>query len=94
MITNIDARRIEYQSNIKLFFWDYNNLIKAKLKWIMKTNSKSIKYWVMRLINNNNNNNKPKTLQLKEKKLKDDFKKIIICIVIKPDLTQINFEIS
>jgi hypothetical protein len=51
----------------------------------------------MRLIknnNNNNNNNKPKTIQLKEKKLKDDFKKIIICIVIKPDLTQINFEIS
>jgi len=36
MIINIDARRIEHQSNIKSFFWDYNNLIKANLNGLWK----------------------------------------------------------
>jgi hypothetical protein len=30
MITKINARKIKYQPNIRIFVWDYDNLIKKK----------------------------------------------------------------
>jgi len=45
MITKIDARKIKYQLNIKIFIWDWDNLIKSNLKQIMNTN-----YWRIKLI--------------------------------------------
>jgi hypothetical protein len=32
MITKVDIRKIKYQPNIKIFVWDYNNIIESKLK--------------------------------------------------------------
>jgi len=49
MITKIDTCKIEYQSNIKIFVWDYDNIIGSKPKQVIKTNSKSIKCWRMKL---------------------------------------------
>jgi hypothetical protein len=43
IISKIDSRKIEYQSNSKIFVWDYDNFIENKLKQIIKNNSKSTK---------------------------------------------------
>jgi hypothetical protein len=32
MITKINARKIKYQLNIKIFVWDYDNLTKKQIK--------------------------------------------------------------
>jgi len=45
MITKINARKIKHQLNIKIFIWDWDNLIKSNLKQIMNTN-----YWRIKLI--------------------------------------------
>jgi len=42
MITKINAHKIKHQPNTKTFVWDYNNLIKFKIKQIIKVSSKSI----------------------------------------------------
>jgi len=49
LIIKIKAYKIKLQPNIMIFIWDWNNLKKNKLKYIMKNNSKSIKYWMMKL---------------------------------------------
>jgi hypothetical protein len=40
MIAKIDDCEIKHQSNIEMFFLHHNNLIKGKMKPIMKLNSK------------------------------------------------------
>jgi hypothetical protein len=43
MITKIDTRKIEHQSNIKIFVWKYDNLIENKNKlWILIQNQSHI----------------------------------------------------
>jgi hypothetical protein len=43
----MDTCKIEHQSNTMTFVWDCDNLIKSKLKQIMKTNSKWTNYkWI------------------------------------------------
>jgi hypothetical protein len=42
MITKIDNRKIECQTNTDTFFLDYDNLIENKMKQIMKFNSQSL----------------------------------------------------
>jgi hypothetical protein len=44
ILTKIDAWKIEYELNVGMFVWDYDDLITNKLKQIMNANSKSIKY--------------------------------------------------
>jgi hypothetical protein len=39
MITKINDSEIKHQPNTKMFFLDYNNLIKGKMKPIIKLNS-------------------------------------------------------
>lgn len=85
MTTKIDAHRIEYQLNVRMFVWDCNILIKSKLKQIKKINSKSTKYLRMKLIIIIIK----KGIQPKGKKWKMEFffKRELICIVIKLDPT-------
>jgi hypothetical protein len=42
MITKIDNRKIERQTNTDTFFLDYDNLIENKTKQIMKFNFQSL----------------------------------------------------
>jgi len=49
MIKKIDICKIEHQSKYWIFIWGCDDLMENKPKQIMKTNSKSIKYWRMKL---------------------------------------------
>jgi len=60
MITKIDARKIKHQLNIKMFIWDWDNLIESNLKQIINTN-----YWRIKLIK------KVKKNSIEEKKMKN-----------------------
>jgi hypothetical protein len=50
MITKIAFHGIEHQPNIIIFVWDCYNLVESKPRQIMKINSKSTKYWMIKLI--------------------------------------------
>jgi hypothetical protein len=76
MITKIDTRKIEHQSNIKIFVWKCDNLIENK-KQIMNTNSKSITYWRIRL------KKRAKKDSIARKKIRRWNKKKLFDIVIK-----------
>jgi prephenate dehydratase len=54
MITKINARKIKYQLNIKIFVWDYDNLTKKQIK-------------INQILNNITDKKKPKRLQFKKK---------------------------
>jgi hypothetical protein len=44
MITKMNDRKIESQTNTEIFFKDYDNLIKSKMKQIIKLDSQLVQY--------------------------------------------------
>jgi len=44
MITKMNDRKIERQTNTEFFLKDYDNLIKSKTKQIIKLDSQSVQY--------------------------------------------------
>jgi len=44
MITKMNDRKIERQTNTEIFFKDYDNLIRSKTKQIIKLDSQSVQY--------------------------------------------------
>jgi hypothetical protein len=39
MIKKIDARKIEHQANVEMFYWDCDNLIRNKVKKLIQNQS-------------------------------------------------------
>jgi len=83
MITKIAFHGIEHQPNIIIFVWDCYNLVESKPRQIMKINSKSTKYWMIKLIKKKAKKN---SIRIKINERWDFFKKKkLFIIVIKLD---------